>query len=94
MDEAAQEREEAGKRAREDEETHMQMREARVEFDVVRDAEDCDPEINDEGRQNYEHPGDREIVELQESDEEDPHHSEVSSNACTSPAHVLECKHA
>ena len=87
MAEAAQEREEAGKIAREGEETLRQLREARVEFDVVHDDKDCDPKIADEGRENYEHPGDREVVELQESDGEDRHHSEVSSNAITSPAH-------
>ena len=93
MAEAAQEREEAAKIAREDEETLRQMREARVEFDIVRDAEDCDPEINNEGRSNNEHLGDREIVELQESDEEDSHHFQVSSNSCESPATMLECEH-
>jgi hypothetical protein len=38
MAEATQEREEAGNIARDDEETLRQMQEARVEFDVVRDA--------------------------------------------------------
>ena len=51
------------------------MREARAEFD-----EDCYPDINDEGRQNYLDPRDREILELQDSDEKNRHHSEVSSN--------------
>ena len=69
--EAAQEREEAGKRAREDEETLRQLRDARVEFDIVCDDDNFDPEMADEGRENDEHPGNREVVDLQESDEED-----------------------
>ena len=55
--EAAREREEVANRAREDVETVKQMREARSDF-------------NDEGRQNYEDPGDREILDLQDSDDE------------------------
>ena len=73
--EVAWEREEAAKRAWEDEETVRQMRDSRAKFD-----KDCDPDINDEGRQNYLDPRDREILELQDSDEEDRHHSEVSSS--------------
>ena len=81
MAEAAEAREEAGKRALEDEETLRQMRQVRVDFDTMRDDENGDPDIADEG-------GDREVMELQEFDEEDPHYSQVSSNylAC----HVLE----
>jgi hypothetical protein len=67
--EAAQEQEEAEKRAREDEETLRQMREARVESD-------------------YEHPVNKDVVDLRESDEEDPHQYEVSSNSTSSPAPV------
>jgi hypothetical protein len=76
VSEAAQEREEAAKKAREDEETVKQMREAQADFD-----KDCDPDINDEGKHNYFDPGDREIMELQVSDEEERHHSEVRSSA-------------
>ena len=86
--EAAQEREDAEKRALEDEETHRQLREARGEFDVHHDAKDCDPLIHNDSRSNFEHAVDREVVNLAESDEEEPHHSEVSSNSSSSPAPV------
>ena len=78
--EAAQAREEADKRTQEDDETLWQMRDARVEFDSA--------------RSNYEHPGDRDIGDLQESDEENPHDPEVSSIYRTSLATLLECEHA
>lgn len=74
---AAREREEAQKKAREDEETRRQLREARVEFDVVHDDGDRDPDINDGVIHNYMHPQDKEVVELPESDGEDNHY-EVS----------------
>ena len=75
ISEAAREREEAANKAREDEETVRQMREAHAEF-----GEDCDLDINYEGRQSNIEPGDREILELQDSDEEDPQHCKVGSN--------------
>jgi len=67
--EAAQERQEAANRIREEEETHRQLWEARGEF--VQDNEECDPELPVGGGANSAHPGDTEVVELQESDEED-----------------------
>ena len=71
--EAARELEEAGIRAREDEETVRHMQEARAELE-----EEGEPE----GRQNYAEPVDREIHELQDSDEEDRQHSQVGCFWC------------
>ena len=77
--EAAREQQEAANKIREDEETHRQMREARGEFQ--HEDEDGDPEIPVGGRANSQQPGDTEVVELQESDEEDRTEYQVSSNA-------------
>ena len=77
MAEAAQAREEAAKIALEDEETLRQMRQARVDFEGVRDDANRELDAADGGY--------REVVDLRESDEEDPDYTQVSLNFLASP---------
>lgn len=65
------------------------MREARGEFDVVHDDGDGEPEFAGGCRANPEHPGEEDVVQLPDSDEEDRNYSQVSSNSVTSPVCAL-----